>query len=99
MGPTLNTAAAMNAYVLTDRGTWLAFRNRDDLGIARRGRPAAVQPVRRHGREPGEASAREGGPRPSFVEWWSRPPGQAAIAGYRINGEQLFFPNYKRSGA
>ena len=51
MGAALNTASAMNAYILADRGTWLNFKNRGELGIARRRRQAAVQPVRRHARQ------------------------------------------------
>jgi tungstate transport system substrate-binding protein len=96
MGPTLNTAAAMNAYVLTDRGTWLAFRNRQDLGIVVEGDPrlfnqygAMVVNPERHPHVKA-ADARR------FVEWLVSPAGQAAIAGYRINGEQLFFPNADR---
>ena len=61
MGPTLNTASSMNAYVLADRGTWLAFKNRGDLDDPGRGRQEALQPVWRHARQPGQASAREGG--------------------------------------
>ena len=96
MGPTLNTAAAMNAYALTDRGTWLSFKNRQSLVIAVEGdqrlfnqygvmlvNPAKHEHVKR---EPGMA----------FVEWITSPEGQAAIAAYTIGGEQLFFPNYKK---
>jgi len=96
MGPTLNTAAAMNAYSLTDRGTWLAFKNRQSLVIAVEGdtklfnqygvmlvNPAKHKHVKK---ELGMA----------FVDWISSPEGQAAIAGYKIDGEQLFFPNYKK---
>jgi tungstate transport system substrate-binding protein len=96
MGPTLNTAAAMNAYVLTDRGTWLAFRNRQDLGIAVEGDPrlfnqygAMAVSAERHSHVKA-ADARR------FVDWLVSPAGQGAIAGYRINGEQLFFPNAGR---
>ena len=96
MGPTLNTAAAMNAYVLTDRGTWLAFRNRQDLGIAVEGDPrlfnqygAMVVSAERHPHVKA-ADARR------FVEWLVSPAGQEAIASYKINGEQLFFPNADR---
>ncbi len=93
MGPTLNTAAGMNAYALTDRGTWLSFRNRGDLVIAVEGdqrlfnqygvilvNPAKHPHVKR---EWGQA----------FIDWLVAPEGQKAIAEYRIAGEQLFFPN------
>jgi tungstate transport system substrate-binding protein len=93
MGSTLNTAAGMRAYALTDRGTWLSFRNRGDLGIAVEGdrrlfnqygvilvSPAKHPHVKR---DWGQA----------FVDWLVSPEGQKAIAGYRIGGEQLFFPN------
>jgi tungstate transport system substrate-binding protein len=96
MGPTLNTAAAMNAYVLTDRGTWLAFRNRQDLGLVVEGDPRlfnqygvmVVNPERHPHVKVADARR--------FVAWLVSPAGQAAIAGYRINGEQLFFPNADR---
>jgi tungstate transport system substrate-binding protein len=96
MGPTLNTASGMNAYALTDRGTWLSFRNRGELVIAVEGdrrlfnqygvilvNPAKHPHVKK---EMGQA----------FIDWIVSPEGQAAIAGYRIAGEQLFFPNAMR---
>ena len=96
MGPTLNTAAAMSAYVLTDRGTWLAFRNRQGLGIFVEGDPrlfnqygVMVVNAERHPHVKA-ADARR------FVDWLVSPAGQGAIAGHRINGEQLFFPNADR---
>jgi tungstate transport system substrate-binding protein len=93
MGPALNTASAAGGYVLSDRGTWLAFRNRGELrilveGDARLFNQYGVMPVN-PARHPHlkAADARR------FVEWIVSPEGQSAIAGYRINGEQLFFPN------
>jgi tungstate transport system substrate-binding protein len=93
MGPALNTAAGMSAYILADRGTWLSFKNRGDLGILVEGdkrlfnqygimlvNPAKHPSVKR---ELGQA----------FIDWVVSPEGQNAIASYRINGEQLFFPN------
>ncbi len=93
MGPALNTAAAQNAYALTDRGTWLAFRNRQDLRILVAGDTRllnqygvlAVSPQRHPHVKAAEAQA--------FIGWITGPAGQAAIAGYQIHGEQLFFPN------
>jgi tungstate transport system substrate-binding protein len=96
MGPTLNTASAMNAYALADRGTWLSFRNRGELAILVQGDTRLfnqygvilVNPARHlHVKE--EAGGK-------FIAWLLSPAGQAAIASYRIEGEQLFFPNAKR---
>jgi tungstate transport system substrate-binding protein len=93
MGPALNTAAAQDAYILTDRGTWLSFRNRQDLrilveGDARLFNQYGIMLVnpQRHA----HVTAADG---QRFIDWLVSPAGQAAIASYRINGEQLFFPN------
>ncbi len=93
MGPALNTAAAQGAYVLADRGTWLAFRNRQDLRILVEGDARLfnqygvirVDPQRHPHVRAAEAQR--------FIDWIVGPSGQAAIAGYRIGGEPLFFPN------
>jgi tungstate transport system substrate-binding protein len=93
MGPALNTAAGLNAYLLADRGTWLAFRNRADLGIVVEGDRRLfnqygvmlVNPDRH------PSVKRELGQR--FVDWLVSPRGQAVIAAYKAGGEQLFFPN------
>jgi tungstate transport system substrate-binding protein len=95
MGPALNMAAATNAYVLADRGTWLSFRNRGDLAILVEGDKAlfnqygvmVVNPAKHPHVKQAQAQA--------FADWVTGPAGQAAIAGYRIGGEQLFFPNAK----
>jgi tungstate transport system substrate-binding protein len=93
MGPALNTAAGMNAYILADRGTWLSFKNRSDLIVVLEGDKRLfnqygiilVNPARHLGvkREMGQA----------FIDWIISSEGQEAIAAYRIGGEQLFFPN------
>jgi len=93
MGPALNTAAAMSAYVLSDRGTWLSFKNRADLVIAVEGDRRLfnqygvmlVNPAKHP-----NVKAKLG---QAFVDWLISPEGQDAIASYRVNGEQLFFPN------
>jgi len=93
MGPTLNTASGMGAYALADRGTWLNFKNRGDLVILVEGDKRLfnqygvmlVNPAR-HAHVKKEAGQK-------FVDWVISPEGQAAIASYKINGEQLFFPN------
>ena len=93
MGPALNTAAAQNAYILADRGTWLSFRNRQELrilveGDARLFNQYGVMLVNPQ-RHP-HVRAADG---QRFIDWILSPAGQAAIASYRIGGEQLFFPN------
>ncbi|MCJ7451594.1 MAG: substrate-binding domain-containing protein, partial [Steroidobacteraceae bacterium] len=93
MGATLNTASAMNAYVLSDRGTWLAFRNRGDLEILVQGDKRLfnqygvmlVNPAR-HAR----VKRSEG---QQFIDWLVSADGQASIAAFQIDGEQAFFPN------
>jgi tungstate transport system substrate-binding protein len=95
MGPTLNTASGMNAYALTDRGTWLSFRNRGDLVILVEGDSKLfnqygvmlVNPAK-HPHVKKEMGQR-------FIDWLISPAGQETIANYRIGGQQLFFPNYK----
>jgi tungstate transport system substrate-binding protein len=99
MGAALNTASASNAYVLTDRGTWLSFKNRGELAIAVEGdkrlfnqygvmlvNPAKHPNVKK---ELGQ----------QFIDWLVSAEGQKAIADYKINGEQLFYPNASDAGA
>jgi len=93
MGPALNIAASTGAYVLSDRGTWLNFRNRADLGVLVEG---DVRLFNQYGvivvnpaRHPHVKQALAQG----FADWLVSAAGQAAIAGYKIGGEQLFFPN------
>ncbi|MDE2080579.1 MAG: substrate-binding domain-containing protein [Burkholderiales bacterium] len=93
MGPALNIAAATSAYVLSDRGTWLAFKNRGDLKVLVEGDRSlfnqygvmVVDPVRHPGVKAALAQA--------FADWVVSPAGQAVIAGYQVGGEPLFFPN------
>ena len=93
MGAALNTAAAMNAYVLSDRATWLSFENRGELDIAVEGDKRLfnqygvmlVNPEK-HPSVKAEAGQR-------FIDWLISPGGQAAIGEYKIDGQQLFFPN------
>jgi tungstate transport system substrate-binding protein len=99
MGAALNTASASNAYVLADRGTWLSFKNRGELDIVVEGdnrlfnqygvilvNPEKHQHVKK---ELGQA----------FIDWLVSADGQRAIADYKINGQQLFFPNASAPGA
>jgi len=93
MGPALNIAAASGAYVLTDRGTWLAFKNRGDLTILVEGDKRlfnqygviVVNPARHPHVKVAQAQ--------QFADWIVSRAGQTAIAAYKIGGEQLFFPN------
>ena len=99
MGPALNTAAAQAGYVLADRGTWLAFRNRQDLRVLVEG---DVRLFNQYGVmlvNPARHASVKAADGQRFVDWLVSPEGQASIAGYRINGEQLFFPNARSPGA
>lgn len=94
MGATLNTASGLNAYTLTDRGTWAAFNNRGQLEILVEGDPALfnlysviqVSPARHPHVKAKDAE--------TFISWLTGPEGQAAIAGFRVGGEPAFFPRH-----
>jgi tungstate transport system substrate-binding protein len=99
MGPTLNTAAAMDGYTLSDRGTWLSFKNKQNLTMVVEGdrrlfnqygvmlvNPARHPHVKRDLAE-------------KFIDWLTSQDGQRTIAGYKIDGAQLFFPNAKGSAS
>jgi tungstate transport system substrate-binding protein len=99
MGAALNAAEAMNGYVLSDRGTWISFKNRGDLEIAVEDdkrlfnqygvmlvNPEKYPSVKK---ELGQA----------FIDWLVSSEGQAAIAGYKIDGQQVFFPNAEKKGS
>jgi tungstate transport system substrate-binding protein len=99
MGPALTTAAWMGAYILADRGTWLAFKSRGDLAILVEGDKRLfnqysvilVNPAK-HPNVKQELGQ-------TFVDWVISPEGQKAIADYKIDGKQLFFPNANQPGA
>jgi len=93
MGPALNTAASMNAYVLADRATWLAFRNRGDLAILVEGDRRLYNQYGVILVNPDKHPTVKRGPGQKFIDWVISPAGQKAVGEYRINGEQLFFPN------
>jgi tungstate transport system substrate-binding protein len=99
MGAALNTAAAMNAYVLSDRGTWIAFKNRGDLAIAVE---ADNRLFNQYGVilvNPDKHPHVNQALGQAFIGWLISPEGQKAITDYKINGEQLFFPNANAPGA
>lgn len=97
MGATLNTGVGMNAYVLTDRATWISFKNKGNFKILVEGDPELfnqygvilVNPARHP-----KVKTKLG---ESFVDWLTGSDGQAAIADYKVNGQQLFYPNAKRA--
>ncbi len=95
MGPTLNTASSMNGYALTDRGTWLSFKNRGDLTILVEGDKRLFNQYGVMLVNPAKHPQVKKDLGQQFVDWVVSPQGQAAIAGYKIGGEQLFFPNAK----
>jgi tungstate transport system substrate-binding protein len=92
-GATLNTAVGKQAYTLTDRRTWLSFANKDDFKVLVEGDPKLfnqygvilVNPEKHP-----NVKAKEGR---GFIDWLIGSEGQAAIASYKIDGQQLFFPN------
>jgi len=93
MGPALNTAASMNAYLLADRATWLAFRNRGDLAILVEGDRRLYNQYGVILVNPDKHPTVKKDLGQKFIDWVISPAGQKAIADYKINGEQLFFPN------
>jgi tungstate transport system substrate-binding protein len=97
MGATLNIAAAMNAYTLTDRATWANFKNRQGLEILAEGDPALFNPYGSILVNPAKWPHVKYTEAKIWHEWLTSKPGRDAITSYRINGEQLFFP--PRSGA
>ncbi|MFO1293273.1 MAG: substrate-binding domain-containing protein [Rubrivivax sp.] len=96
MGPALNIGSSSNAYVLTDRGTWLAFKNRGELRILVEGDKSLFNQYGVMVVDPARHPHVKAAPAQAFADWVVSPAGQAAIAEYRIGGEQLFFPNAPR---
>jgi tungstate transport system substrate-binding protein len=92
MGPTLNIAAGMNAYTLTDRATWANFKNRQDLEILTEGDPALFNPYGSILVNPAKWPNVKAGDAKIWHEWLTTKPGLDAITSYKINGEELFFP-------
>jgi tungstate transport system substrate-binding protein len=93
MGPALNIAASSNAYALTDRGTWLNFKNRGELTVLVEGdrrlfNPYGVMVVNAAKHPHVKAALAQ-----TFADWVVSPAGQATIAGYKIGGEPVFFPS------
>ena len=95
MGPALNTAAAMNAYILADRGTWISFKNRGELAIVVEGDKRLFNQYGVMLVNPAKHSSVKKDLGQAFVDWIISSEGQKTIAEYKIGGEQLFFPNAK----
>ena len=93
MGPALNMAASTGAYVLADRGTWLAFKNRADLAVLVEGDTRLFNQYGVLVVNPAKFPKTRAVEAQKFVDWVTSPAGQNVIAAYKINGEQLFFPN------
>jgi tungstate transport system substrate-binding protein len=96
MGPALNTASSMNAYILADRGTWLAFKNRGDLSVVVEGDNRLFNQYGVILVNPATHTHVKQGDGQKFIDWIVSPAGQKAIAVYEIGGEKLFFPNAAR---
>ena len=99
MGPALNTASSMNAYILTDRGTWLSFKNRGDLTILVEGDKRLFNQYGVMLVNPDKHPSVKKELGQMFVDWVISPEGQQAIVDYKIDGEQLFFPDAGQAGA
>ena len=93
MGPALNTAASMNAYILADRGTWLSFKNRSELVIEVEGDKRLFNQYGVMLVNPDKHPNVKKDLGQAFIDWLVSPRGQEVIAGYKIDGQQLFFPN------
>ena len=93
MGPTLNTASGMNAYALTDRGTWLSFKNRGNLAVVVEGDRRLFNQYGVILVNPDKHPHVKRAMGQAFIDWLVSDEGQKAIGDYKINGRQLFFPN------
>ncbi len=96
MGATLNIAVGMKAYTLTDRATWLAFENRGDHEILVEGDPSLFNQYGIILVDPEHCPNTRVQAGQTFIDWMLSSEGQAAIAGYQVDGQQLFFPNYTK---
>lgn len=93
MGPALNIAASSGAYVMSDRGTWLSFKNRADLAVLVEGDKRLFNQYGVMVVSPAKFPQLNSAGAQKFVDWVTSPAGQSVIASYKIGGEQLFFPN------
>jgi tungstate transport system substrate-binding protein len=93
MGPALNTSSSMDAYVLSDRATWLAFKNRGDLAILVEGDKRLFNQYGVMLVNPQKHASVKQADGQAFIDWLVSPEGPKTIASYQVGGEQLFFPN------
>jgi tungstate transport system substrate-binding protein len=93
MGPALNIASSSNAYLLSDRGTWLSFKNRGELAILNEGDKRLFNQYGVMLVDPEKHPAVKAKEGQALIDWLTSPKGREAIAGYKVGGEQLFFPN------
>lgn len=93
MGPALNMASSMGGYVLSDRGTWLSFKNPGDLKILVEGDKKLFNQYGVMGVSPAKFPHVKAKEAQQFIDWVTSPAGQDTIASYKVNGQQLFFPN------
>lgn len=98
MDAALETARAANAYVLSDRGSWIAFRDRGDLDVVVEGDRRLLNQYGVMRVNPAKFPNVKKDLAQDFIDWLTSPEGQTAIAGYKVEGQQLFFPNSDRSG-
>ena len=96
MGPALNTASAMSGYILSDRATWLTFKNRGDLSILVQGDPRLFNQYGVMLVNPSKYPQVKKVEGQAFIDWLISKEGQDTIASYKVGGEQLFFPNAKK---
>ncbi len=99
MGASLNTASSMNGYILTDRATWISFKNRGDLAILVEGDKRLFNQYGVILTNPAKHPTVKKDLGQQFIDWLVSPEGQKAIGDYKIGGEQLFFPNADQEGA
>jgi tungstate transport system substrate-binding protein len=99
MGAALNTSGAMGAYVLSDRATWISFKNRGDLVISVEGDQRLFNQYGVMSVNPAKHPHVKVNDGKLFADWLTSPEGQKAIADYKIDGQQLFFPNAGQAGA
>jgi tungstate transport system substrate-binding protein len=96
MGPALNTASGMNGYILSDRATWLTFKNRADLAILVEGDPKLFNQYGVMLVNPGKHPHVKKAEGQAFIDWIISNEGQQTIASYKVEGQQSFFPNAKK---
>ena len=93
MGAALNTASAMGAYTLSDRGTWLSFGNKGELTVLVEGDPRLLNRYDVVLLDPKKHPEAKQEPARRLADWLTSTEGQGAIGGYRLDGEQLFHPS------